>query len=160
MYAPDAELALRLRWSLKGHDIASLLIFSALLLILIAPIFAFDILPGEGGAGETALGVLLVGVLIAHVVTKVRDIQRVEDVILSPDGLVQLRPQQRQYFWVDYGPPKFGFMYVRFHPGRCLELQPLSSSTQTKTLRIFDWYDVDLETIQDYICSRPCMRPR
>jgi hypothetical protein len=144
---------LRRRWSIKGLDVATLLIVVGFLSMFVVPIFGFDILPGRAESDEIAIGMLLVIILIAVLALLVKTVTQSADVILTPEGVTVLGLRQKEYRWDDYGPPQLSYVTSRHRPGRCLALKPLTAAGARRPMRIFDWYDADLDSILNYIIN-------
>jgi hypothetical protein len=151
MAAKIDELVLRRRLSIKGLDMAMQLLFACFLGLFVVPMFSFDILPGRAGSGEVAIGVALLALLALILAILVKTGRQRNDLILSTTGMTQYDLWAKRFNWADYGPPKLHYIRSRHRPGRCLELKPIGTAATTQPLRIFDWYDADLDVIQNYI---------
>lgn len=153
MLLPIENKKLRRRWSIKGLDVAMLLMVVGFLLLFVLPIFGFDILPGKAKADEIAIGMLLLILLIAVLALLIKTAMQSVVVILTPEGITTLGFRQKECRWDDYGPPQLSYVGSRHRPGRCLALEPLPAAGARRPMRIFDWYDADLDSIRNYIIN-------
>ena len=153
MTLPIENKKLRRRWSIKGLDVATLLMVVGFLSLFVLPIFGFDILPGKAKTDEIAIGMLLLILLIAVLALLIKTAMQSVVVVLTPEGITTLGFRQKECRWDDYGPPQLSYVRSRHRPGRCLALEPLPAAAARKPMRIFDWYDADLDSIRNYIIN-------